>query len=297
MSSFSISKGVRGAAVLALGVAAPSLWAATITVAVAANFLAPLNKLIANYQAAGRTYSSSTFTVTSGATGDLAANVTTALAAGGNTPYDLFFSADDETPAALYAAYPSVVQTPYFYAQGKLLLWSKFGPNVSKTGYAGFPSPSSYSYASGQVAIANPATAPYGLAAQQVLARVNGITYPSGAYDAKFHQYSTITSTFNAINASTSATSYPNMGFIAKSLVCNPATATINTTLYPGTYFEYTPATVDGNAPHDKLLQNAAAIRGRVGASAAAVDDFSAYVQSTAGKAVITSYCYKTTTL
>jgi molybdate transport system substrate-binding protein len=268
--------------------------AATVTVAVAANFTAALNTLIAKYKLAGRPYSgTSVFLVTSGATGDLAATISAALGAGGATPYDLFFSADDTTPAALRTAYPNYVQVPYFYAQGKLILWSKFGPNVSKTGSAGFPA--SYAFAANQVAIANPATAPYGTAAQQVLARVHGITYPGGAYDGKIKSYTTITATYNAVNASTSATSYPNMGFVAKSQLCDPATATIRAGLV-GTYFEYTPAPVDGGVPHDKLLQSAEAIRGRAGADAAAVDDFSAYVTSAAGKTIIQSYCYKTVT-
>lgn len=274
--------------------AAMSTQAATVTVAVAANFTTPLNAMITAYKAAGRTYSSSTFTVTSGATADLASAISTAVAAGNATPYDLFFSADDTTPAALYASYPSVVLAPYFYAQGKLVLWSKYGPNVSASGYAGFPSPTSYSYGTGQVAIANPSTAPYGTAAQQVLSRLLGITYPGGSYDTKFSQYSTITATSNAVAASTGASSYPNMGFVAKSSICDPTTAAISTA-YTGTFFEYTPASVSGNAPHDKILQDAVAIRGRSGASAAAVDDFSAYVQSAAGKAILANYCYLTT--
>jgi molybdate transport system substrate-binding protein len=275
--------------------AALSSQAATVTVAVAANFTTPLNALIAAYYNAGLTYShSSSFSVTSGATADLASAISTAVAAGNATPYDLFFSADDTTPAALYASYPSVVLAPYFYAQGKLVLWSKYGPNVSSSGYAGFPSPSSYSYGTGQVAIANPSTAPYGTAAQQVLSRLLGITYPGGAYDSKFSQYSTITATSNAVAASTGATSYPNMGFVAKSSICDPTTAAISTA-YIGTFYEYTPASVSGNAPHDKILQDAVAIRGRSGASAAAVDEFSAYVQSAAGKAILANYCYLTT--
>ncbi|WP_022979625.1 substrate-binding domain-containing protein [Ideonella sp. B508-1] len=296
MFRISMGKQLLGVSVVALALGASAAQAATVKVAVAANFLAPLNALVTAYKAAGRSYSSSTFTVTSGATGDLASAISSAVTSGGSTPYDLFFAADDTTPASLASTLSSygVVQTPYFYAQGKLVLWSKYGPDVSTAGYAGFPSPAGYAYANGQVAIANPGTAPYGTAAQQVMARVTGITYPGGSYDAKFSQYSTITATYNAVNASTGTTSYPNLGFVAKSLLCDASTGAIRSPL-TGSYFEYTPSSVDGGAPHDRLLQNAVAIRGRSGASDAAVDDFSAYVQTAAAKTIIQSYCYLTT--
>jgi molybdate transport system substrate-binding protein len=273
-----------------LMLAAPATWAQTVTVAVAANFQGALNQLIDAYALAGLPYSGTSFTVTSGATGDFQTAIGTALSSpGGTTPYDLFFAADDTTPAALRTSYSSVVQVPFRYAEGKLILWSKYGANVSSSGSGGFPSPASYAYANGQVAIANPTTAPYGTAAQQVLTRVNGITYPSGSYDAKFTQYSTIGTTYNAVNASTGATAYPNMGFVAKSQVCNGAGAVRSLT---GSYFEYTPATVNGNPPHDRLLQDAVAIRGRSGSSNAAVDAFIAYLASTDARNIILNNCY-----
>ena len=283
-----------GVSFLAASLGAAPAWATDIKVAVAANFSDALTALTTAYGLAGWSYSStSTFTVTSGATATLASNISTPLSSGGTTPYDLFFSADDTTPAALKTSFPTPVQTPFFYAEGKLVLWAKYGPNVSASGYNGFPSPGAYSYANGQVAIANPATAPYGTAAQQVLSRVHSITYPGGAHDAKFTQYSTIGTTYAAVNGSTS-TSYPNMGFVAKSSLCDPATSTYRTGI-TGTYYEYTPATVNGNPPHDRLLQHAVAIQGRPGASVSAVNDFASYVASTAGKAVIAKYCYGTT--
>ncbi|SFP36655.1 substrate-binding domain-containing protein [Variovorax sp. 770b2] len=291
MRKLSIKKIALGVSASALMLGSSATWAQSINVAVAANFQGAMVQLVNAFGASGLPFSSSSFTVTYGATGDFQTAIGTALSApGGTTPYDLFFAADDTTPAALRAAYSSVVQVPFRYAEGKLILWSKFGPNVSASGSAGFPNPASYAYANGQVAIANTVTAPYGTAAKQVLSRVNGIAYPGGAYDAKFSQYTTIGTTYTAVNASSSATTYPNMGFVAKSQVCNGSGA-INP-LLTGTYFEYTPATVNGNPPHDRLLQDAAAIRGRPGSTNAAVDAFIAYVGSTAGRTIIQNNCY-----
>ena len=100
-----------------------------------------------------------------------------------------------------------------------------------------------------------------------------------------------IGTTYTAVNASTSATTYPDVGFVAKSQLCDSSTGAIRTPL-TGTYFEYTPATVNGNPPHDRLLQDAVAIRGRAGSTNAAVDAFIAYVGSTAGRAIILKNCY-----
>ncbi|WP_206173379.1 substrate-binding domain-containing protein [Variovorax sp. RKNM96] len=278
------------ASVLMLGSSAT--WAQSINVAVAANFQGAMVQLVNAFGLSSSPYAGSSFTVTYGATGDFQTAISTALSApGGTTPYDLFFAADDTTPAALRSSYPSVVQVPFRYAEGKLILWSKFGPNVGTSGSAGFPNPASYAYANGQVAIANTVTAPYGTAAKQVLSRVNGIAYPGGAYDAKFTQYATIGTTYTAVNASTSATTYPNMGFVAKSQLCDGTTGSIRSPL-TGTYFEYTPATVNGNPPHDRLLQDATAIRGRPGSTNAAVDAFIAFVGSTTGRTIILNNCY-----
>ncbi|MBJ2154381.1 substrate-binding domain-containing protein [Variovorax sp. IB41] len=290
MRKFSIKKIALGVSASALMLGSSATWAQSINVAVAANFQGAMVQLVNAFGASGLPFSGSSFTVTYGATGDFQTAISTALSApGGTTPYDLFFAADDTTPAALRAAYSGVVQVPFRYAEGKLILWSKYGPNVSTSGSSGFTNPASYAYANGQVAIANPTTAPYGTAAQQVLGRVNSITYPGGAYDAKFAQYTTIGTTYTAVNASTGATSYPNVGFVAKSQVCNGSGAVRALT---GTYFEYTPATVNGNPPHDRLLQDAAAIRGRPGSTNAAVDAFIAYVGSTAGRTIIQNNCY-----
>lgn len=281
------------ALVLALAASAGVSAQATIKVAVAANFKDTLTTLISAYQASGATYADSTFTVTSGATGDFQSAISSGLAGGTGTPYDLFLSANQAAPVALRGSYPAYVGVPFFYAEGKLVLWSKYGPNVSTAGSAGFPSPSAYTYAGGQVAIANPSTAPYGAAAQQVLSRVAGITYPGGSYDSIFTQYSTIGLTYSGVAASTSASTYPDMGFIAKSQICDGTSGSIKSGL-TGTYYVYTPSSTTGGAPHDRILQYGVAISGRSGADANAVTDFISYLQTSAAVTIIGNYCYGT---
>ena len=278
---------------LALSVSTFASAQATIKVAVAANFKDTLNTLITAYQGSGATYADSLFTVISGATGDFQTAISSGLSSGTGTPYDLFLSANQAAPVDLRTAYPAYVGVPFFYAEGKLVLWSKYGPNVSLAGYAGFPSPSTYSYANGQVAIANPSTAPYGAAAQQVLSRVAGITYPGGTQSAIFTQYSTIGLTYSGVDASSSSSTYPDMGFIAKSQICDGSSGNIKSTL-TGTYYVYTPSSTTGGAPHDRILQYGTAISGRSGADANAVADFVAYLRTTPALAIIANYCYGT---
>lgn len=71
-------------------------------------------------------------------------------------PFDLFLSADQARPAALAAEGYGTAQT---YALGRLVLWSATPGRVTGAG----------SLMDGPMAIANPALAPYGTAAQEVL--------------------------------------------------------------------------------------------------------------------------------
>ena len=134
---------------LYLLVAAP-VWAGEpIRIAVAANFKPTLQKITEPFLA----NSGIVVTYSSASTGAL----TTQIING--APYDIFFAADSETTKTILAA-PGHEQDQIFcYARGSLVLAGGNGklsalanPNLS-------------------LAIANPATAPYGRAAREVLAR------------------------------------------------------------------------------------------------------------------------------
>ena len=140
-------------AVLALGSRAGTASAAELRVAVAANFLGTLQKLAAPYQAA----SGNTLTLSGGSSGQLYAQIQQ------GAPFDLFFSADTERPKKLES--DGLVQpgSRFTYAVGALVLWSpKPGlidrhAHVLQTGHFQ------------RLSIADPRTAPYGAAAQEVL--------------------------------------------------------------------------------------------------------------------------------
>jgi molybdate transport system substrate-binding protein len=128
--------------------------AETVTVAVAANFLAPLERLEALFeQETGHE-----LVIASGSTGQLYAQIAN------GAPFDVFLSADSEHPTRLVAEDLGDGTTQFTYAVGKLALWThspaKFRPlDLATLRHTDFR----------WLAIANPELAPYGLAAEQTL--------------------------------------------------------------------------------------------------------------------------------
>jgi molybdate transport system substrate-binding protein len=124
------------------------------TVAVAANFLGPLELLQQEFEANGE----HTLVLASGSTGQLYTQVTN------GAPFDVFLSADEEHVNRLLDAGLAAAGTRFTYAIGKLALFTrnvqKFRPLDLKTlERADFR----------WLAIAHPDLAPYGLAARQTL--------------------------------------------------------------------------------------------------------------------------------
>lgn len=133
--------------------------AGEVTVAVAANFAAPLARLAEGFQAA----TGHGLRASAGATGKFYTQITT-----GGAPFEVLLAADDETPRRLEAEGFAVAGSRFTYAIGALVLWSPQPGLVDGEGAV---------LASGRfrhLAIANPRTAPYGQAAMQVL-RARGL--------------------------------------------------------------------------------------------------------------------------
>lgn len=124
-----------------------------LMIAVASNFATTLQKIGTEFER----QTSHKVTLVSGATGRFYAQISS------GAPYDIFFSADAETPAKLEAEGKSVIGTRIHYASGRLALWSKTAGYVGEGGTVlkegNFRS----------LAIANPRLAPYGEAAIEVL--------------------------------------------------------------------------------------------------------------------------------
>ena len=74
-------------------------------------------------------------------------------------PFDLFLSADSERPQQLFEL-GKLVEAPKTYAYGRLVFWQPGNHSIDYKTLTSWQ---------GRLAMANPKTAPYGLAAQQVL--------------------------------------------------------------------------------------------------------------------------------
>ena len=100
--------------VLAFCALAATVRADEVHLAVAANFAAPLKIVAAGFEKD----TGHTTAVTLGATGRFYAQIKN------GAPFDVFLSADDETPARLEKEGDAVAGTRFTYAVGRLALWS-----------------------------------------------------------------------------------------------------------------------------------------------------------------------------
>jgi molybdate transport system substrate-binding protein len=138
-----------------LGAGVVPVIGAELHVAVAANFSAPLQKLAPMYQQA----SGNTLIISPGSSGQLYTQIKQ------GAPFDVFLSADTDKPRQLESEGLSVPDSRFIYAVGSLVLWSAKPGLVDKDG----------KILKGKfhfLGVANPQSAPYGTAAQQVLTRL-----------------------------------------------------------------------------------------------------------------------------
>jgi molybdate transport system substrate-binding protein len=124
-----------------------------ISVAVAANFTAPMQKIAAEFEKDTGHKVAAAF----GATGKFYAQIKN------GAPFDVLLAADDETPAKLVKENAAAAGSEFTYAIGKLVLWSAKPAIVDGVGdvlkNGGFD----------HIAIANPKLAPYGAAAVETM--------------------------------------------------------------------------------------------------------------------------------
>ncbi|HEY0233698.1 MAG TPA: molybdate ABC transporter substrate-binding protein [Afipia sp.] len=256
--------------------------AQTISVGVAANFADPLADIILAFQAA---YGGTTVNMTSKSTGALQADI---IAGGTSGPYDLFLAANQTSPQYLVTSYSSLVTPypsgnyPFHYTTGSLVLWSG---NINPVNIdSGLPNPLTTNFV-----IADPANAPYGYAAMQVLNTAPwslGLT-PTSSYPVGYvHTATNIDTTFAAVAAGT----YP-YGFVAKSQVCsNDGSGEVWSGSHHHEYLYN-----DASHPYDQLVQYGVAINrsARTAPQTAVLQNFINYLLSNAdAKAIIESYCY-----
>jgi len=237
---------------LAATFCAPS-FAAEVQVAVASNFTAPMkvlavqfekdtgHKVLASYGATGKFYAQ----IRNGA------------------PFDILLAADDAIPARLDQENATAPHSRFTYAIGKLVLWSAregmvdAAGNVLKTGKFD------------HIAVANPKLAPYGLAAQETLQKLNLFT----AQQPKFVTGDNIGQAYQFV-----ASAAAPLGFVAMSQV------------YEDNKLKSGSAWVVPSSMYSPIRQDAVTLSRGAGNPAATA--FITYLKSDKAKAVIRSYGY-----
>ena len=179
---------------LALMGAATQAQADEVSVAVAANFTAPMQQIAADFEKA----SGHKIVASYGSTGKFYAQIKN------GAPFELLLAADDETPARLIKENAAVAGSQFTYAIGKLVLWSAKSAVVDDKGEVlkkgGFD----------HISLANPKLAPYGAAGVEVMKAL-------GAYDAlqpKIVSAENITQAYQFVSSGNAL-----LGFVALSQV------------------------------------------------------------------------------
>ncbi len=225
-----------------------------VSVAVAANFTAPMKIIAAEFEKDTGHKVAMAF----GATGKFYAQITN------GAPFEVFLSADDETPARLENEAHAVKGSRFTYAIGKLVLWSAAADYVDSQGEV---------LAKGNfkhIALANPKTAPYGAAAMETLNHL-GL---AGQIQSRIVQGENIAQTHQFVS-----TGNAELGFVALSQVYKDGNLTSGSAwMIPPKY--YTPIR------QDAVILNKG--RGNQGAVA-----LMGYLKGDKAKAIIRSFGYE----
>jgi molybdate transport system substrate-binding protein len=245
---------VKSLSMLALGVLMnQACFAGEVLVAVAANFAAPMQKIAALFeQDTGHKVRLSL-----GSTGSFYAQIKN----GG--PFQVFLSADDETPLKLEKEGLGVAGSRFTYATGKLVLWSKRPGLVDDKGQI-LNTPSFE-----RLAIANPKLAPYGAAAFETLQRLNLLE----TLKPKLVQGDNIAQTFQFVQ-----TQNAQLGFLALSQIYADGKITQGSAWI-------VPTNMHSPIQQDALLLNA-------GKSQPAAEALLNYLKTEKAKTVIRSFGY-----
>ena len=225
----------------------------TVSVAVAANFTAPMQKIAA----AVETDTGHKAELSFGATGKFYAQITH------GAPFQVLLSADDTTPARLEREGKAVAHSRFTYAIGTLVLWSAQPGTVDAKGDV---------LKSGDfkhLAIANPKLAPYGAAALQVMEKLGVAT----ALQPRLVQGENIAQTFQFVS-----TGNAQLGFVALSQVMADGK------IRSGSAWQV-PASL-----HEPIRQDAVLLM--PGKDSAAASALLTYLRGSKARAIIQSYGY-----
>ncbi|RZI90107.1 MAG: molybdate ABC transporter substrate-binding protein [Pseudomonas sp.] len=225
-----------------------------VQVAVAANFTAPIQAIAKDFEKDTGHKLVASF----GATGQFYAQINN------GAPFEVFLAADDSTPAKLEQEKQTVEGSRFTYAIGTLALWS------AKPGYVDAQGEVLKKNDYKHLSIANPKTAPYGLAATQVLAKLNLTEATKG----KLVEGQNITQAFQFVS-----TGNAELGFVALSQI------------YKDGKVENGSAWIVPSSLHEPIRQDAVILnKGKDNPAAKAFID---YLRGPKATAVIKSYGYQ----
>jgi molybdate transport system substrate-binding protein len=230
-----------------------SAHAAEVSVAVAANFTAPMNAIAAEFTKDTGHVAKPAF----GATGKFYAQIKN------GAPFQMLLSADDETPAKLAQEGLADSASRFTYAIGTLVLWS------AKPGYVDAKADVLKKGQFNKLALANPKLAPYGKAAVEVLTGLGLLD----AVTPKFVFGENIAQTFQF-----ASTGNAELGFVALSQVMKDGKIANGSAWV-------VPAKLHTPIRQDAVILNAG--RGNTAAEA-----LMKYLKSDKAKAIIKSYGY-----
>ncbi|KAA1175620.1 molybdate ABC transporter substrate-binding protein [Marinobacter salinexigens] len=255
---FLLCSGVARSPAIILSIALASFanlaYGAEVRIAVAANFTDTTRELISAFEETSR----HRVTASYGSTGKLYAQIEH------GAPFDVFLAADSRRPRLLEENGQGVAGTRFTYAKGKLALWSPvtelFDDAPTWLSSGDFR----------KLAIANPKTAPYGAAAEQVLNSLGLWT----SLQPKLVRGDSIAQTFQFV-----ATDNAEAGFVALSQV--RAWENQDGTLWPVPQDYYAP-----------IEQQAILLT--TGAGNPAAKDWLTFLHSEAARAIIEGFGYDT---
>lgn len=173
---------------------AASAHAAEVKVAVAANFAQPMKEIAVEFEKE----TGHKVALSQGATGKFYAQISN------GAPFEIFLSADDETPGKLVREGKAVAGTQFTYAIGRLVLWSPNASLVDQGG--GVLKTDKFKFLS----IANARVAPYGRAAVQTMQKLGLLT----ALEPRVVQGESISQTHQFVSSGNA-----QLGFVALSQV------------------------------------------------------------------------------
>jgi molybdate transport system substrate-binding protein len=232
--------------------------AGEVTVAVAANFTAPMQKIAQAFEQDTGHKAQLAF----GSTGKFYAQIKN------GAPFAVLLAADDETPARLEKEGFAVIGTRFTYATGRLALWSKQANLVDEKGEV-LRSPRFEKLGIFKIAMADPKLAPYGIAAMEVIHKL-GV---QGSVIPKLVQGESIGQTYQYVS-----TENAQLGFVALSQISFEGRITQGS------------AWVVPQSMHTPLKQDAVLLK--VGKDNAAAHALLKYLQADKATTIIRQYGY-----